>query len=141
MAYTGREDLFYGDWVILEDEGKNVERSYYDVFRVDLRDLKEELSILIPIEYEPHFKQVMEWFYRSPSEYRHYWITVRDAATDEVLKFQPPDVLDFSFDIAPNPTYKLEYIPTVMLSLWTGEKFELFFIVDDRRILGVLSKD
>jgi len=127
-----------GTLLLLDDEGTLIERSYYDVFKVVLRDHQHSLEMLCDSDVEPLFRETMAKYDAEPSAYRHYRITLKDVNTDEVVEFSPPDVVDFGYEDLAHPTYRLEYMPTAMLNLWDGDKYKLFYIIDERRILAAV---
>lgn len=128
-----------GALVLLDDEGRLIERSYYDIFKVVLLDHQHSLEMLCDADVEPYFRETMDNYARSPSEYKHHRITLKDVNTDEVVEFSPPDVVDFGFEDLAHPTYRLEYIPTAMIELLDEGKSKLFYIIDERRILSTLE--
>jgi len=138
IVVKGSPSLTPGHLAILEDDGAQVERSYYDVFKVRVRDFKEFLEIMAPIESEPIFVEAVRQYRANPSS-ENKWLALKDVVSDEIIKFQCSDVEDWSFDDAAYPTYRLEYVPTQMLDLWTGEKFELFYLIDERNILATME--
>lgn len=138
IVIRGGPDLIPGHLAILEDEGRKVDRSYYDVFKVWVGDFKENVEIIAQVEAEPIFSATVKSYRANPSS-ENKWITLKDVLTDEVIRFQCSDVKDWSFDDAAHPTYRLEYVHTQMLDLWTGEKFELFYIIDERNILATVE--
>ena len=138
---NSREDILRGDLVIIENESKFIPRSYYDVFRVVLRDVVQDVVMTVDMDQEPMFLEFMRRYEASPSVWKHRWVELKDVTTDEVIKFNPPDVVEWGIEEAANPTYTLEYIPTIMIDLWTGEKFELFYIIDERKIIARIWRE
>ena len=140
-ASKSREDIKRGELVLIENEGLFVPRTYYDVFRVVLRDVKEDVLMTVDSDSEPQFTEMMRQYESNPSEWKHEWISLTDVTTDEVINFNPSDVVEFGFVDMANPTYTLEYIPTVMMDLWTGEKLELFYLIDEKKIMAILWRE
>ena len=138
---SAKEDIRRGDLVLIENEGMFIPRTYYDVFKVVLRDVKEDVLMTVDSDAEPHFSEMMRKYEASPSEWKHMWIELTDVTTDEKINFNPSDVVEFGFVDMANPTYTLEYIPTVMMDLWTGERSELFYLIDEKKIMAILWRE
>lgn len=135
-----KEDIRPGDLVVIEDEGMEVPLTYRSAFLVLLRDEKEKTQAMLPVEVEPLFVEMMRKFESNPTEFKDYWIRTRDYITDEPISFQLKDVLSWSLTQIPNPTYRLEYIPTAMLDVFHNGIPKLFYLLDERRILLTLRR-
>lgn len=130
------------DLVVLEDEGRDVDRSYYDVFRLILEDRTdgEKYNLIISADAYLPFREIMAKFYANPSTEKHRRISLKDVEGTP-WTFEAQDVLDFDIDELAHPTYTLEYIPTKMLYLWVSDsRQKLHYLVDYRRVLLVLKE-
>lgn len=134
------EDLKPDDFVVLEDEGREVDRTYYDIFHIKLRDNDGTVfDIKVDNDVEPVFREQMDAYWANPSDDDRV-IAVQDVETGEGYRFNASDVLDFGYVDLAHPTYRLEYIPTHIINLWDEEdkKFRMHYLVDERKILAVI---
>lgn len=129
-------DIPEGDLALISNEGQYVDRSYYDVFKVRLRDSIQSLIMTVDASVEPVFREQMEIFRANPAT-EDRQITLKDVETDEVVSFNCSDVEDFGYEQVAFPGgYYLEYIETYMIDLYWNGSSHLFYIIDERRILG-----
>lgn len=129
------------DLLILDDEGSEVDRTYYDVFRLILEDERdgERYNLIINIDGLQAFEEIMKAYYKEPSVHKTRQISVKDVE-GTAWTFECQDVLDYGVDELAHPTYELEYIPTKMIELWISEtEKRLHYLVDPKRILLILK--
>lgn len=132
-------ELVPGEFVVLEDEGIHIDRTYYDVFQIVLDDLGKQLILTVDNDIEPLFRETIERYRSSPtSENRH--ISVKDVGTDEWWSFLCSDVLSYGYETLAHPTYDLESVPTFMIELMHGKKMKLFYIVHISKIMTKLRR-
>jgi hypothetical protein len=136
-----KEGLRRGDMAILIDEGREVSRSYFEVFKLILDDDGKHLEIIAKNEVEPVLKEYLEKYRKNPSTH-DYQLSVECQQTGEWWSFLCSDVIIHTWDELAHPTYKLEYIPTYMIELFNPErrKFKLHYIAPISSILATLPE-
>ena len=134
-----REDIKPDDLAIFSTEMFDAPNTYIDHFFVLLKDIEEDVRILVTLEVEPYFKEQMDIYKASPvGEDR--WIQLQDIQTDVAFKFLASDVKDFGpASVRVSETQKLRYIDTMMFPLLNDEgRAILFYLTDEREIQGVI---
>jgi len=127
------------DLLLLKDEGRNTDfHTYYDAFAITLHDYKERVKIIVESDREPKFREVIAQYNASPSN--DFPISVEDVE-NQGWTFNASDVEDFGFEEFAHPAWRMEYIPTYMieLNMGPGLPYKLHYIVDERKILGIVE--
>lgn len=126
-----------GSLAILRDEGEDVHRSYYDVFKLILNDDGKELELIVDNDVEPVLREFMLRYQKNPTS-EDMQLTVEDAIKGEKWSFLCSDVLDWTYDQLATPGYELEYVPTRMIYLEHDGKMKLHYITPSSNIIALL---
>lgn len=134
-----KEQISVGDFVLIEEEGIVLPRSYYDVFEVILRLPDESLEAIWPeVEVEPVVREQVSEFRRGAGP--DSMMAMKDTKTGESISFNCSDVVDWQMGDMANPSYDLTYIP-VHMYIFQNEDNEpaLFYITKVRKILSTVE--
>lgn len=133
-----QENLQVGDYVLIEEEGLSVDRTYYDVFELTLKHDDGFIeSIFVEIEVEPVVRETV-------SEYRRAgvdtFIKTVDKKNGGSIGFHAHNVVSWQFGQVANPAYNLTYVPVHMYYLVNeDDKLELFYLTSEKRILATVE--
>jgi hypothetical protein len=127
-----------GDFVLLEDEGANVDTTYYDLFEVILKHDDGFIeTIWVEVEVEPVIREQVHTFRRGG---KNSVIRVADKKKGGTISFNCSNVLDFQIGDMSNPSVALSYVPVFMLVMMNNEDMPaLFYFTDPSRILAVVE--
>jgi hypothetical protein len=142
IAGGHEEGLQPGDMVILEDEGYDGDRTYYDVFKLILSDGNMDLTIVVDNELEPALREKVT-LYRRHRTSHDVKISVQDVNDDQWWTFNCSDVKDWTWDFQSNTPQRLEYIPAYMIEVMdpNSGRFKMIYIADLKIIMAKLGEE
>jgi hypothetical protein len=132
-------DLSRGDFVLIEEEGTQLDATYYDVFEILLRmDDGSIESIYAELEVEIVLRDEVSKFRRGAGPDSQ--LSIKDLKEGESISFNCSDVVDWQFGDMANPSYDLTYVP-VHMYIYLNEDDEpaLFYITKPAKIISTLE--
>lgn len=134
-----KEEIAVGDFVLLEEEGIDLDQTYYDIFEVILRLSNGSLESIWPeIEIEPVLRAEVSAFRRGGGPDSQ--LSMQDRKGNTSISFNCSDVVDWQFAGMANPSYSLTYVPVHMYIFLNEEDIPaLFYITRVRKIISVVE--
>ena len=130
------EQLSIGDFVLIEEEGIDVDHSYYDVFEVVLRLGDGSHEVIWPeVEVEPVLREHVSLFRRGGGA--DMQLSMKDTKVGSSITFNCSDVVDWQMGQMANPSYDLTYVHVHMFYFLNEEAEQaLFYITKPSRLIA-----
>lgn len=131
-----QEELSVGDFVLIEEEGVDIDHTYYDMFEIILRMGDGSLeTIWAEIEVEPVIREHVSAFRRGGRP--DSTISLKDTKVDGSISFNCSDVVDWQIGQMANPIYNLTYVPVFMFFfLNEDDEQALFYVTKPNKIIS-----
>lgn len=132
------EDVKRGDFILIDEEGVDIGRSYYDIFEIIISEDGTPVRVWAEIEVEPVLSEQVNAFRAGGLDSA---LTVKDQnAGGSSVRFNCSDVLSWQFADMANPCYNLSYLHTVMMYLINEEgNPTLFYLISQEKILATIE--
>jgi len=131
-----QEELSVGDFVLIEEEGVDIDHTYYDMFEIILRMGDGSLeTIWAEIEVEPVIREHVSTFRQGGG--LDSTISLKDTRVDGSISFNCSDVVDWQIGQMANPIYSLTYVPVFMFFfLNEDDEQALFYVTKPNKIIS-----